>query len=326
MKTVNQTKKLEGTLSPVCKDWLWCTKPKDTMIDIQIQDMMDSGAHFGHQTKRWNPKMKPYIYGARSGIHIIDLQKTKDLAHTALKFVTETVAAGKNVLFVGSKPQAREIVKGDAERSSMLYVNDRWMGGTLTNFQTIKKSIDRLIDFETRRANNDFAGYTKRELLDIDRKIIKLLASLGGIKAMTQLPGCVFIVDPHLEKIAVTEATILGVPIVALTDTNCDPDPIEHVIPGNDDAISSIQYFSAKVAEACLAGLERREQNAQRGDEATFKRGPAPRRRAPGAKPDKTAYVSKGDSFEGDATGGFSAQVSEPSKAEAPKVEPAKTE
>lgn len=283
------------------------------MVDVQIQDMMDTGAHFGHQTKRWNPKMKPYIYGSRSGVHIIDLQKTKNLAAKAFRFVSDLVASGKSVLFVGTKPQAREIVKEEAVRAQMHYVNDRWMGGTLTNFQTIKRSIDQLIDFETRRVNNEFVGYTKKELLDIDRRIAKLEASLGGIKSLNGLPGAVFVIDPHLERISVREASVLDVPLVAITDTNCDPDPIDYVIPGNDDAISSIQYFTRKIADACLEGLEKREANAQqhREEDAQNKRPARTRRPVRGADDKKGAYVSKAESFEGDAGAGYSAPVPE---------------
>lgn len=288
------------------------------MIEVQIAEMMDAGAHFGHQTKRWNPKMRPYIYGARSGVHIIDLQQTKQLAAEALKFITDSVARGLSVLFVGTKQQSREIIRDNAQRAQMFYVNDRWMGGTLTNFNTIKKSIDMLIDLETKRTNNDFEGYTKKELLDIDRKIIKLEASLGGIKSLKRVPDILFIMDPKQENIAVKEARKLGLPIVAITDTNCDPDPIDHIIPGNDDAISSITYFTAKVADACVLGLEKREQNAQNDsqfDARGEKRPVRARRSVKGEDASKEAgksYVSKGvrnSGFEGDATAGYSAQA-----------------
>jgi small subunit ribosomal protein S2 len=289
------------------------------MIDIQIPEMMDAGAHFGHQTKRWNPKMKPYLYGARSGVHIIDLQKTKSLAEEALDYVTKVVGQGKSVLFVGTKAQAREVIKTESQRAKMFYVTDRWMGGTLTNFQTIKKGIDRLIDLQTRRENNDFEGYTKKELLDIDRTIEKLEGSLGGIKSIKGTPGLLFVVDPKQEHIAILEARKLHIPIVAITDSNCDPDPIDYPIPGNDDAISSIAYFTSKIADACLAGLERREQNAQGGGNAQgdgrdgdqLKRRGGPRRSVKGSENSKT-YVAKGaksQAYEGDASAGFSAKV-----------------
>lgn len=300
------------------------------MSELNISEMMETGAHFGHQTKRWNPKMRPYIYAARSGVHIIDLQKTKALAERAIEFVTDAVASGKSVLFVGTKPQARDIIKDQAIRAQMHYVNNRWMGGTLTNFTTIKKSIDRLIDFTTKREKNDFEGYTKKELLDIDRMIIKLEASLGGIKKLTGKPGIVFIVDPKHEKIAVQEANKLGVPIVAIVDSNCDPDPIDYLIPANDDAISSIQYFTIRIAEACLAGLEKREQMARMDQESEGQRAkgkPTPRRKvnrsedmAKKPQKGKGAYVARDakPEFEGDAAGGFSAKVE---VKEEPKVE-----
>lgn len=293
------------------------------MSDIEIEAMMDAGAHFGHQTKRWNPKMRPYIYGARSGVHIIDLQKTKSLAVEALEYLTNAVAHGKDVLFVGTKPQAREIIKAQAIRSNMYYVTDRWMGGTLTNYQTIRKGIDRLIDLETRREKNDFEGYTKKELLDIDRAIIKLEASLGGIKRTKGVPAVLFVVDPKQEHIAVMEANKLGIPVIALTDSNCDPDPIDYIIPGNDDAISSVEYFTTRVADACLAGLEKREQFAQNPDASQgrgFRPGRGPRRGGPARGTENKSYVSKavqGQTYEGDASGGFSATV------EAPAVAPA---
>lgn len=230
------------------------------MVEVNIPEMMESGAHFGHQTKRWNPKMRQYIYGARSGVHIIDLQKTKQLANEALKIVTDVVASGKDILFVGTKQQARDVIKACAEQAKQHYVNQRWMGGALTNFKTIKNSIDRLIELEKKRENNEFEGYNKRELLEVDRTIVKLEASLGGIKSLTSTPSLVFIIDPNHERIAVLEARKLNIPVMAVTDTNCDPELIDYVIPGNDDAILSIKYFTQKIAEACLKGLELREQ------------------------------------------------------------------
>lgn len=293
-------------------------------VAIEISEMMEAGAHFGHQTKRWNPKMKPYLYGARSGVHIIDLQKTKELASEALTFVEAQVSQGKNVLFVGTKMQARETIKDQAVRSKMFYVTDRWMGGTLTNFKTIRKSIDRLVDLETRREKNDFEGYTKRELLDIDRQITKLLASLGGIKEMKQLPGVLFVVDPKMEIIAIKEARKLNIPVIAMTDSNCDPEPIDYIIPSNDDAISSICYFTQKIAEACLAGLEKRSAETQQQAMEAGKKQARPkrhRRTMKGSEVTKT-YVARGareSKFEGNAAEGFSAKVEE-QKAEEKKA------
>ncbi|MBF0104812.1 MAG: 30S ribosomal protein S2 [Deltaproteobacteria bacterium] len=310
------------------------------MIEVSIPEMMEAGGHFGHQTKRWNPKMRQYIYGAKSGVHIIDLQRTKQLANEALKIVTDTVAQGKDVLFVGTKPQAREIIKECAVRVKQHYVNQRWMGGTLTNFKTIKNSIDKLIDFEKKRETNAFEGFNKRELLEVDRTIIKLEASLGGIKLLKGAPSLVFIVDPSHEHIAVLESRKLGIPIMAITDTNCDPELIDYIIPGNDDAILSITYFTNKVAEACLAGLALREQIIrQEPPSAADKQDKAVRRIRVTDKDDlgdkdskvKTAYVGKiaKTEFEGEVGNVFSAkvdveQVQEPTITIDPKKEPEK--
>lgn len=288
------------------------------MVDVSIQEMMEAGAHFGHQTRRWNPKMRPYLYGSRSGVHIIDLQKTLTLAKEALDFISKTVASGKEVLFVGTKNQARNIMREQAEKSQMFYVNNRWMGGTLTNYPTIKKSINRLIDFETRRENDGFEGYTKKELLDIDRTIEKLTASLGGIKLMQDLPGVIFIVDPNNEKNAVSEARKLKIPVVAIVDSNCNPDPIDFIIPANDDALSSIEYIASKVTEACLEGLEKREQYARevsqkKQDEQADK--PKAKRRVASGESTGKSYVAKAvkedQSNEGAEEGSFSAKAEE---------------
>lgn len=281
------------------------------MIEISIQEMLDAGVHFGHQTRRWNPKMKPYIYGTRSGVHIIDLQQTFSLAQKGLAFLEEVAARGEDVLFVGTKKQAQKVVEEEAKRCSMPYVIHRWMGGTLTNFQTIKKSVDRLIDIETRRASNDFQGYTKKELLGIDREIAKLLSVLGGIRNMKTLPGALFVVDPGCERIAVHEAEILEIPVAAMTDSNCNPDPIAYPMPANDDALRSIQLFTERAASACLAGLEKRELRAR--EEGA--RGPAEGKKRAGRKFQEMegagrAYVSRVDKFEEGETGeGFSATV-----------------
>lgn len=301
------------------------------MTQVNIAEMMDAGAHFGHQTRRWNPKMKPFIYGARSGVHIIDLQKTKDLAQSALDYIKKAVADGKDVLFVGTKPQAREVIKEQAARCNMFYVTDRWMGGTLTNYSTIKKSIDKLIDFETRRENDGFEGYKKKELLEVDRTISKLEASLGGIKSMKGVPGIIFVVDPKLESIAIKEANKLNLPVVAMVDSNCDPDPIDYPIPANDDAIASIAYFASKLADACLEGLESREEKIRKEGSGSAKAkragGRPSKRRVTKASDEKSkSYVAKGakeQKFEGEATGEYSAKIE--AKAEE-KTEEAKAE
>jgi len=229
------------------------------MAYVTMKELLEAGVHFGHQTRRWNPKMKPYIFGARNGIYIIDLQKTVQLFKIAYDFVAEQVAQGKKVLFVGTKRQAKESIEEEAKRCGMFYVSNRWLGGTLTNFQTIKKSIERLKNMEAMIEDGSIANFTKKEALQIQRKIEKLNKNLGGIKDMEELPGVVYIVDPHKEKIAVHEARKLGIPIVAIVDTNCDPDEIDYVIPGNDDAIRAIRLITSRIADACIEGRERYE-------------------------------------------------------------------
>ena len=221
---------------------------------ITIRDMMEAGVHFGHQTKRWNPKMKSFIFGARNGIHIIDLQQTVRAFTRAFNFLVQTVAAGRPVLFVGTKKQAQEIIRDEAARAGQFCVTNRWLGGTLTNFHTVKGSIDRLHSIEKMATDGTFDRMTKKEVLGITREREKLEKALGGIKEMSELPGAVFIVDVVKEHIAVTEARRLEIPIVAVVDTNCDPDLIDYPIPSNDDAIRSIKLFASKVADACLLG------------------------------------------------------------------------
>lgn len=226
------------------------------MASISLRDLLEAGVHFGHQTRLWNPKMKRYIYGERNGIHIIDLQKTAMGLINTTRFVSQTVARGGTVLFVGTKRAAREIVAEESERAGMFYVNNRWLGGTLTNFQTVKKSIERLVNLEKARDDGRLELLTKKEALDITRKIDKMDRSLGGIKTMKSVPGIMFVIDPKREHIAVSEARKLGIPVVGLCDTNCDPDGIAHVIPGNDDAIKSIRLFTAAVADAIIDGSQ----------------------------------------------------------------------
>ncbi len=221
---------------------------------VSIRALLEAGVHFGHQTRRWNPKMKPYIFGARNGIYIVDLQKTARMFDEAYRFVVRKVAQGGNVLFVGTKKQAQEIVRQEAERCGMFYVNNRWLGGTLTNFRTIKASIDRLNKLESMKEEGKFSYLTKKEVLTLEREIAKLNRSLGGIKEMPGLPQIVFVIDVRKEKIAVAEAKRLKIPIVAVVDTNCDPDGIDYVIPGNDDALKAIQLFASKIADAVLEG------------------------------------------------------------------------
>ena len=233
------------------------------MAQITMKQMLEAGVHFGHQTKRWNPKMKPYIFGARNGIYIVDLQKTVRYFKTAYQFIQDTVANGDKVLFVGTKKQAQDAIKEESLGADQYFVNNRWLGGMLTNFQTIKASIDRLKKIEAMVADGTIEQYTKKEALQLDRQREKLEKNLGGIKNMTKLPGAVFIIDPKKEAIAVQEANKLGIPVVAVVDTNCDPDNIDYVIPGNDDAIRAIRLFASKMAEACAEGDQRRKDKKQ---------------------------------------------------------------
>jgi small subunit ribosomal protein S2 len=233
------------------------------MSVVMMKELLEAGVHFGHQTKRWNPKMKPYIFGARNGIYILDLQQTVKLLDESYAFVRETVSKGEKILFVGTKRQAQEAIYEEAVRCGMLYVNHRWLGGTLTNFQTIKKSIDKLKELETMEEKEEFQKLPKKEVLQLQKKGAKLNKYLGGIKEMDRFPGALFIVDPKRERIAVSEARKLGVTTVAIVDTNCDPDEIDYVIPGNDDAIRAIRLFATKIADAVIEGKRLREEELQ---------------------------------------------------------------
>ena len=224
------------------------------MSTVSLRDLLEAGVHFGHQTRLWNPKMKPYIYGEKNGVHIIDLQKTARSLVEATRFVQGVAARGGSVLFVGTKRASQEIVSEEAGRAGMYYVNNRWLGGTLTNFQTVKKSIEHFVGLEKARDDGRFDLLTKKEARDLHRRIGKMERSLGGIKAMKGLPDLMFVIDPKREHIAVREGQKLGIPIVALCDTNCDPKGIDYVIPGNDDAMKSIRLFTAAIADACIEG------------------------------------------------------------------------
>jgi small subunit ribosomal protein S2 len=221
---------------------------------ITMRQMLEAGVHFGHQTKRWNPKMKPYIFGARNGIYIIDLQKTVVLARAALRFLSDLTGRGGAVLFVGTKKQAQDVIKEEAVRSGQFCVTNRWLGGTLTNFKTIKQGIDRLKTIEKMSEDGTFDRLPKKEVAGLQREQDKLMKNLGGIKDLTRLPGAIFVIDPKKEAIAVHEANRLGIPVIGLVDTNCDPEGIDYVIPGNDDAIRSIKLFTGKIADACIEG------------------------------------------------------------------------
>jgi small subunit ribosomal protein S2 len=227
---------------------------------VSVKALLEAGAHFGHQTNRWNPKMRPYIFTARNGIHIIDLQKTISGLNAAYKFVSDLTARGEKVLFVGTKKQAQEAVIEEASRAGQYYITQRWLGGTLTNFATIRARLKRLETLETQRDRGDFSRLTKAEGLKLEEEIFKLNRVFGGIKTMDRLPGALFIVDPHKEELAVTEAAKVGVPVVAMVDTNCDPDEIDYVIPCNDDAIRGIRLMTSKIADAAVEGQRRRQE------------------------------------------------------------------
>jgi len=243
------------------------------MVEITIKQLLEAGVHFGHQTSRWNPKMKPYIFGARNGIHIIDLQQTVGMLRDVCSFVRDLAAGGGQILFVGTKKQAQEVVREEAERCDMFYINNRWLGGMLTNFQTIRKSIDRLKRLEEMLETPAVAeALTKKELLGMSRERAKLMSVLGGIKTMRKLPDAMFVVDTKKEEIAVREANKLGIPVLAAIDSNCDPDLVTHKVPGNDDAIRAIRLFSSAIAEAALEGravLEEQQQGQQEPEEQT---------------------------------------------------------
>ncbi len=224
------------------------------MANVTMKELLEAGVHFGHQTQRWNPKMKPYVFGARNGIYIIDLQKTVKLARDAADAVKAVTAEGKKVLFVGTKKQAKDIIIEECNRSAQYYVANRWLGGTLTNFQTVKASIDRLKKIEASKENGEFVSLPKKEQAMLNREAEKLESNLGGFKDMKKLPGALFIIDPEKEHIAVKEANKLGIPVISVVDTNCNPDNIDYVIPGNDDAIRSIRLFCHLIAEACIEG------------------------------------------------------------------------
>lgn len=226
------------------------------MAVISMKQLLEAGVHFGHQTRRWNPKMAPYIFTERNGIYIIDLQKTVKKVDEAYDFLRSIAEEGKSILFVGTKKQAQEAVKEEALKSGMFYVNERWLGGMMTNFATIRKSINRLKELEAMEEDGTFEVLSKKEVLALKREQEKLEKSLGGIKDMEELPGALFIVDPRKERIAVAEAKKLNIPIVAIVDTNCDPDEIDYVIPGNDDAIRAVKLLTSRMADAVIEGRQ----------------------------------------------------------------------
>src|SRR5229473_2688318 len=223
-----------------------------------MKELLEAGVHFGHQVRRWNPKMKEYIFGERNGIYIIDLQKTQKMFREAIQFMTNMIAEdrGKTVLFVGTKRQAQDAVREEAERSGQFYVNQRWLGGLLTNFQTVQKSIKRLKDLDVMQTDGRYEKLTKKERIKLDRERLGLEKVLSGIKGMTRLPDSVFIIDVRKEEIAVAEANKLGIPVIAVVDTNCSPEGIDYVIPGNDDALRAVRLFASRIADAVLEGQQ----------------------------------------------------------------------
>ena len=228
------------------------------MVSVTMKELLEAGVHFGHQVRRWNPKMKEYIFGERNGIYIIDLQKTQRMFRDAIAFVTNAIAEdkGKTVLFVGTKRQAQEAVREEAERYGQYHVNQRWLGGLLTNFQTVQKSIKRLKDLEAMQTDGRYEKLTKKERIKLDREREGLNKNLSGIKSMNRLPDIVFIIDVRKEEIAVAEANRLGIPIVAVVDTNCSPEGIDYVIPGNDDALRAVRLFASRIADAIVEGQQ----------------------------------------------------------------------
>ena len=226
------------------------------MVSVTMKELLEAGVHFGHQVRRWNPKMKEYIFGERNGIYIIDLQKTQRMFREAIGFVTNLIAEdkGKTVLFVGTKRQAQDAIREESEKCSQYYVNQRWLGGLLTNFQTVQKSIKRLKDLEAMQTDGRYEKLTKKERIKLDRERESLNKNLSGIKSMTRLPDAIFIIDVKKEEIAVAEANRLGIPIVAVVDTNCSPEGIDYVIPGNDDALRAVRLFASRISDAILEG------------------------------------------------------------------------
>jgi small subunit ribosomal protein S2 len=230
-------------------------------LPISLRALLDAGVHFGHQTKRWNPKMRPFIYGARNGVHIVDLDQTAKMFKKAYEFVVECVGRGGHVLFVGTKRQAQDIVIEESVRAGMYFVTNRWLGGTLTNFRTLKGGLDRLRTLERMKEDGTYEQLPKKEVSRLEKERERLEKYVGGLKTMSALPHAVFVIDPHQETIAVAEARKLNIPVIAITDTNCDPDSVDFIIPGNDDAIRSIRLITGRIADACVEGLQRRKDN-----------------------------------------------------------------
>jgi small subunit ribosomal protein S2 len=260
------------------------------LVTVTMKELLEAGVHFGHQVRRWNPKMKEYIFGERNGIYIIDLQKTQKMFREALQAVSNMVAEdrGKTVLFVGTKRQAQDAVREEAERSGQYYVNQRWLGGLLTNFQTVQKSIKRLKDLDVMQTDGRYEKLTKKERIKLDRERQSLEKVLSGIKSMTRLPDLVFVIDVRKEEIAVAEANKLGIPVIAVVDTNCSPEGIDYVIPGNDDALRAVRLFAARIADAVLEGQQMLTEGGATADEQATEEKPE----APAVNEPETAAVA----------------------------------
>ena len=298
------------------------------MPSISMRQLLEAGVHFGHQTRRWNPKMRPFIFAERNGIHIIDLAQTVQRLDVALEDVRESVARGEQVLFVGTKKQAQEPIVAEATRANMPYVQKRWLGGMLTNFVTIKKRIGLLEQLEARQQAGDFERMTKKEAAKLTEEMIKLQGAVGGMRKMKRLPGLVFIVDPHRERIAVTEANKLEIPVVGTGDTNVDPDELQYIIPANDDAIRSIRLLCTLVAEACIEGAGERSARAS-GESEAAETAPMAQtgeeEEAPGASDELVAALAGGAAltFEPDVDDDDLLPGDRAARAEIPAVEPA---
>jgi small subunit ribosomal protein S2 len=264
------------------------------MAYVTMKELLEAGVHFGHQTKRWNPKMKPYIFGARNGIYIVDLQKTVRMFKNAYDFIVDTASKGKSVLFVGTKKQARESIYEEANRCEQYYVHNRWLGGMLTNFQTIKKSIDRLNYLNTIENDGSIELFPKKERLKLAKEREKLDSTLGGIRNMAKLPGAIFVIDPKNEGIAIREGRRLNIPIVAIVDTNCDPDEVDYAIPGNDDAIRSIRLVTSRIADACIEGQQRFAERKQADADKEVEEPSEIKAAAAGLKPGERKIISDG--------------------------------
>jgi small subunit ribosomal protein S2 len=275
---------------------------------VTMKELLEAGVHFGHQVRRWNPKMKEYIFGERNGIYIIDLQKTQRLFKEAVKFVTQKAMEGATFLFVGTKRQAQEAVEEEAKRCGQFYVNHRWLGGLLTNFQTVQKSIQRMKDIEAMRSDGRFDQLTKKERLKLEREYEALRRNLEGIRDMTRLPDVVFVIDSNKEEIAVREANRLGIPVVAIVDTNCNPDGIDYIVPGNDDALRAVRLFAQKMADAIIEGQQIAKEGAAELPEVT------------------EATEAAEEAAVRDVTGGLAAAAEEPQRERPPSPPPSKRE